>query len=200
VTDRKGSPHSLGMSDTIAFGNAASVPRSDARIPLAQVYDAHAAYVFRVLRRLGVPEPHIDDAVQDVFMVVLTRAAEFEGRSSLRTWIFGIALRVARAQRRSRGRIEHDVHELEIEAQTPAPDEQTEHAREVRLLARLLESLDDAQREVFVLADIEGLTAPEIAEALGVKLNTVYSRLRLARQRFEAAFARHRAREARRTP
>ena len=73
-----------------------------------------------------------------------------------------------------------------------------EKADAARIVNRLLDGLDDDQREVFVLAELEDLSAPEIAEALEVKLNTVYSRLRLARSAFAEVAARHRAREDRR--
>ena len=68
-----------------------------------------------------------------------------------------------------------------------------------RVLEHLLDALDDDKREVFVLAELEQMSAPEIAEALEMNLNTVYSRLRVARQEFDEALARHRARDGRRT-
>ncbi len=168
--------------------------RTDAIPPLDRLYDLHADYVFRVLRRLGVDAAHVEDAVQDVFMVVLSRAESFEGRSSLRTWLYGIALRVARAHRRRRQT--EPLEDASLDGDARGPARETEHAEELRLLGALLAELEEPFREAFVLAEIEQLTAPEIAEVTGVKLNTVYSRIRLGRQRFEAALRRHRAREA----
>src|SRR5690606_10420520 len=84
------------VADSVDNGKTDAIP------PLDRLYDLHADYVFRVLRRLGVDAAHVEDAVQDVFMVVLSRADGFEGRSSLRTWLYGIALRVARTHRRRR--------------------------------------------------------------------------------------------------
>jgi RNA polymerase sigma-70 factor (ECF subfamily) len=175
------------LSAPVCLGLSLTLP------PFAELYDAHANFVFRALSRLGVPSAALDDAVQDVFLVVLRRSADFEGRSSARTWIHGITLRVARKHRgRSPEKHEHDPDQAAGHA--PTPEQSIEHAREVQRIDEILRSMDDSLREVFVLAELQQLTAPEIATALDVKLNTVYSRLRLARERFEAALLRDRAR------
>jgi RNA polymerase sigma-70 factor (ECF subfamily) len=163
----------------------------------AQVYDEHFAFVWRTVRRLGVPERSVDDAVQDVFVVVHRRLGSFEGRSSVKTWLYGIARRVAHDHRRRVGRKERGeaLPDGLMDPSSPAPDRELERAQAARVLYAILEALDDDKREVFVLAELEQMTVPEIAEATGVNLNTVYSRLRAARQAFEQAVARHRARE-----
>jgi RNA polymerase sigma-70 factor (ECF subfamily) len=162
------------------------------------VYDTYFPYIWRSVQRLGVPLYHADDVVQDVFLVVHRKLSEFEGRSTLKTWLYGIALRVARAyrmqSRRSGERVALDAEQVEAPA-AARPDEQAENAEAARLVNALLDGIDYDQREVFVLAELEQLSAPEIAEALGVKLNTVYSRLRLARSAFADAAARYRARD-----
>ncbi|MEM6370164.1 MAG: sigma-70 family RNA polymerase sigma factor [Myxococcota bacterium] len=162
----------------------------------AVIYEQHFDFVWRSARRLGVPSAAVDDAVQDVFLVVHRRLHEFEGRSKLKTWLFGITLNVAKAHRRKRGRI---VDLLEAELVDPGPDpEATAEAEQARgLLHSCLDELDEDKRAVFVLAELEQATAPEIAEALQLKLNTVYSRLRAARRAFEAAVGRHRAAQER---
>jgi RNA polymerase sigma-70 factor (ECF subfamily) len=137
----------------------------------------------------------VDDAAQDVFLVVHRRLAEFQGRSTLRTWLYGIVLRVARNHRRKLGRPE--VSEagpipLTLDDGRPGPADEAERLEALRLLARLLAELDEGKREVLILADLEQFTAPEIAELLGLSVNTVYSRLRAARQLFNEATARHR--------
>lgn len=169
--------------------------------PFEDVYDEHAELVWRALRRLGVPEASIDDAMQDVFVVVHRRLPEFEGRSSLRTWLFGIVLGVARNHRRSaRRRAPEQTLAAEIDDDLPAPDsrgpeDRATTAEAVRVLYTLLDQLDEDKRTVFVLADLEEMTAPQIAAALSLNLNTVYARLRAARLAFEQAAARYRAQE-----
>jgi RNA polymerase sigma-70 factor, ECF subfamily len=155
-----------------------------------EVYEQVFDFVWRSLRRLGVPEASIDDAVQDVFVVVHRRLAGFEGRSSLKTWVFGIAMRVARDHRRlARRKGGHAQLDPRIVDGAPDPVEALARCEAVRELDRILGALDEDKRAVFVLAEIEEMSAPEIAEALGVNLNTVYSRLRAARRGVEAALA-----------
>lgn len=159
------------------------------------VYDGYFDFVWRSLRRLGVPFSQLDDAAQDVFLVVHRRLGEFEGRSSVKTWLFGIVLRVARGVRRTAGRRPTEpLSEHATIAGIETPVEATERAEAARLVHYLLENLEDDKRAVFVLAELEQMTAPEIADALAVNLNTVYSRLRSARREFASALERHRAR------
>lgn len=162
------------------------------RLSFASVYEAHFDFVWRNVRRLGVAEINLDDAVQEVFVVVHRKLPEFEGRSSVQTWLFGILRRVARDHRRvekRRGLLDELPPELADTA--PRPDDEAGKQEAVRLLDRLLQHLDEDKRAVFVLAELEQMTAPEIALALDVKLNTVYSRLRAARREFEEVLARH---------
>src|SRR6185437_8084289 len=185
----------LGLSggasppDTRSGDPAPASSRAGAMRPtFEEVYDEIFGFVWRSLRRLGVPEASIDDAVQDVFVVVHRRLADFEGRSSLKTWVFGIALRVARdharTARRKGGLLPLDER---IPDAAPDPAESLVRSEAVRELDRILGTLDEDKRAVFVLAEIEQMSAPEIAEALGVNVNTVYSRLRAARREVEAA-------------
>jgi RNA polymerase sigma-70 factor (ECF subfamily) len=162
---------------------------------LASVYEAHFRYVWRCLRSLGVRDAHLDDALQDVFLVVQRRLPEFDGGAELRTWLYAIALRIARKYR-ERARREPASLEAARE-QTPELPGAAESsgepalARERLALARqALSALDDEKREVFVLARIEEMSAPEIASVIGVPVNTVYSRLRAARLAFEAEITR----------
>ena len=159
-----------------------------ASVTLGKLYEEHADAVFRALRRWGVSDVAADDALQDVFLVASRKLGEFEGRSTHRTWLFGIALRVARGVRRSRAH--ETIGDEEPEGDHVPPDERVDAMRAARLLDRLLAELDDAQREVFVMADMHDMSAPEIAEITGANLNTVYSRLRLARESIAAAAAR----------
>lgn len=163
---------------------------------LAAIYRDQYAFVRRSLRYLGVSEPEVRDAVQGVFLVVVRKIEDFEGRSALRTWLFGICLRVAKAARRGRPSLEPLDDDLRATAGVDV-DEIVAIGQAAELVARILETLDDDQRTVFVLIELEGMRAPEVAASLKLKVNTVYSRLRLARRKFDRALIRHRKRETR---
>jgi RNA polymerase sigma-70 factor (ECF subfamily) len=157
------------------------------------IYEEHFEFVWRSMRRLGIAADSIDDAVQDVFLVVHRRLEDFEARASVKTWLFGIALRVAHDyHRRSRRKGGHEPLDPSVADGAPGPHEELAKLEAVRELDRILSSFDEEKRAVFILAEIEQMTAPEMAEALGINVNTVYSRLRAARREFEAALARHR--------
>jgi RNA polymerase sigma-70 factor (ECF subfamily) len=160
------------------------------------VYAEYSAFAWRSLLRLGVPPDSVEDAVQDVFVVVHRRLGDFEGRSSLRTWLFGIALRVARTYRRRSTRTTHEPLNEDRVAAHAQPNDRLEQAEQAAIVHALLDALDEDKRVVFILAELEQLSAPEIAETLAIKLNTVYSRLRLARAEFEAAASRWRRRHS----
>jgi RNA polymerase sigma-70 factor (ECF subfamily) len=173
------------------------------RATFAQLYESHFAFVWGSARRLGTPEASVDDIVQEIFVVAHRRLAKFEGRSSLKTWLFGIILNVVRAHRRSlRAKHPHLLRpgvrgdDIERLADTAAgPHEHATKVEAARLVDQLLDALDDDKREVFVLAELEQMSVPEIASSLALPVNTVYSRLRLAREEFAAGAARHRARD-----
>jgi RNA polymerase sigma-70 factor, ECF subfamily len=155
-----------------------------------QIFDEHSATVARTLRYLGVPEADLLDAAQEVFLVVNRRFREFEGRSTLATWIRQICLRVALSTRRRRGR-----RREEITADPPdsgeAPDQHASLERRERReeLNRLLDALDDDQRAVIVLYEIELLPMREVAETIGCPLQTAYSRRKAALERLRAALS-----------
>jgi RNA polymerase sigma-70 factor (ECF subfamily) len=159
------------------------------------LYREHYAFVWRSVRRLGIPDLEVDDVVQDVFVVVHRRLPDFEGRSSVRTWLFGIAYRVVRDKRRSFAARVSRERQAEEPRPPTEPDRRLARHQAVAALDDLLAELDDDQRETFVMAEVVKMTAPEIAELMGVKLNTVYSRLRRAREAFEAALQRYLARQ-----
>lgn len=172
-----------------------------------EVYREHFDFVWRSARRLGVLESSLDDLVQDVFLVVHHKLDGFEGRASIKTWLFRITLRVVSDHRRSLRRRGGSRPEAEptdpdsvADRSEPGPHDRVEQSEDVKLLHRLLDELDDARRTVFILAELEEMSAPEIAEATGDNINTVYWRLRAARSDFERALARHEARQSRRQP
>jgi len=163
----------------------------DERARLSAIYREHFEFVWRSLRRLGAPEHALDDATQDVFLVAARRLDEFEGRSTVRTWLFGIAMRVVRTQRRTSWRHQRKVEALAAASpDSPRGDPMAQRDAQ-RLLLSLLDQLDDDKRAVYVLAELEGMTAVEIAEGLGANVNTIYTRLRAARQQLRAAAAKH---------
>jgi RNA polymerase sigma-70 factor (ECF subfamily) len=183
-------------------------PRVESAAAFAALYDQQVDFVWRAARRLGVEDADADDVVQEVFFVAHRRLGEFTGRATAKTWLFGILHNVVQHHRRSRARKHRhllagaprlDPDRLP-DARSHGPAESVEHAEAMRVLDGLLARLDDGKRAVFVLAEIEQLTANEIADALGINANTVYSRLRVARQEFERALARYQADEARRSP
>jgi len=153
-----------------------------------QIFDSHAPIVARTLRYLGVPESELMDAAQEVFLVVNRRHREFEGRSSLSTWIRQICLRVALSTRRRRGRRREEVLERPPDAGVDADQHALVERREQRaILNRLLDALDDDQRAVIVLYEIELLPMREVAETVGCPLQTAYSRRKAALERLRAA-------------
>ncbi len=162
------------------------------------VYAQYFAFVWSSARCLGVERAQLDDVVQEIFVVIHRRIHTLEQPQSLRSWIYGIARRTIRGYRRSRRN--HDSATVLAHHVAPQPDAQptplelAEQNEEVRVLWRLLEKIEPSKREVLVLVEIEGMTAPEIAEALEIPLNTVYSRLRAARIAFEEELARRASR------
>jgi RNA polymerase sigma-70 factor, ECF subfamily len=150
----------------------------------SELYEQHFDFVWRSARMLGAPPDLADDAVQDVFLVAHRRFADFEARSSPRTWLFAITLRVMSDQRRSRRRrfrLFERAKSMESEP-IPTPYDSAAGAEARAMLRAALDGLPEEQRVVFALSELEEMSAPEIATALGVKLNTVYSRLRAARR------------------
>jgi RNA polymerase sigma-70 factor (ECF subfamily) len=171
-------------------------------LDVGAIYDDQFDFVWCALRRLGVRDYQLEDAVQDVFVVVQRRLPDFEQRSALATWLYGIALRVAKDHRRrhvKRG-IEVPSHDDALVGTAPDPRQAALQAEAAQLVQDLLDTLDEDRRVVFILAELEEFTALEIAETLGLGVNSVYSRLRLARRDFQQALKRHRARADRQGP
>jgi RNA polymerase sigma-70 factor (ECF subfamily) len=150
------------------------------------LYREHFDFVFRNLRRLGVVESGIDDALQDVYMVALRRIPEFREGTHAKAWLFAILARVSGNHRRSQRRRGSPVEFVEerIEAAMTGPFDQAAQQQARRILHTFLERLDDNRRAAFVMAELEQMTAPEIGKALSANINTVYSWLRAARAEF----------------
>ena len=163
--------------------------------PFSAVYRDYFDFVWASARRQGVGLEAIDDLVQEVFIVIHGRLHTLEHPEALRSWIYGIVRRTVSTYHRSR-RTRRDSGSAPLaksQTREPTPLDVAEQRDDVKLLWGLLDKLDSRKREVFVLAELEELTVPEIADLLGIPLNTVYSRLRAARQAFDEAFTRHQA-------
>jgi len=149
----------------------------------ARIYRENARYVWRGLRHLGVREADLEDVLHEVFLVVGRKLSDFEGRSSMRTWLYGIALRTASDYRRS-ARVRREVaHSTPPESSAVATYGSAEGHTLLRQLTGLLERLPDEQRDVFVLYELEELGMKDVAEVLNCPLQTAYSRLQAARLR-----------------
>lgn len=165
-----------------AVPEAASEGAHGEDLSFDEIYDRYFDDMWRALRRLGVPEMSAEDAAQDVFVIVHRRLAEFEGRSQLRTWIYGVALNVARSYRRKLARTRSSIDAIEASQRTP--DHDAAQVEALRIVDETLQAMDEPKREMFVLKEIEELSAPEIAAILDLKLPTVYTRIRAARLQF----------------
>ncbi len=164
---------------------------------LCQLFEAEGAYVWKSLRRLGVPSSDLEDLTHDLFLEVQRRLDDYDPSRPVRPWLFGFALRLSmRHNKRAHRRREQPEADQDERADASAlPDEQLAAGQDRRLVLQALEAIDMSRRAVFVLHDIDGEPMPEIARALGVPVNTAYSRLRAARQDFAAAVKRLRPEE-----
>ncbi len=158
------------------------------------LFEAHHDFVRRSALALGVPARFADDVVQDVFIVALRRLGDLRPGASARGWLYGILRNVARRAKAKDAR-RPPLH-LAPDTET-SPDEALDWRRAASMVESFLAGLDDEKREVFVLCELEGMTAPEVAAAASVKLNTVYSRLRTVRALFSKAVAREEAKRQR---
>jgi RNA polymerase sigma-70 factor (ECF subfamily) len=170
--------------------HAHAVPEADERRQeFRSLYREHFGYVWRTLARYGVPASQLEDGAQEVFVIVLRRFGSWRERASFRSWLHGVARRVASAQRRQQARHQRKLEALPPVADTPPVDGQLHQRRRLDALTAAIAQLEPQRREVFVLCEIEGLSAPEVSDALECKLNTVYSRLRRARADINLAMA-----------
>jgi RNA polymerase sigma-70 factor, ECF subfamily len=162
-------------------------------LELESVYRQHFKAVWRLLRRLGVEPAQLDDAAQDVFLVVQRKLSSLDPQASVHSWVFAIAVRVASEYRRRAAHRRTEMLDETIADRAPNPARISELQESVQLLHDILGDMDEQKRTVYVLSELEQLSVPEIAGVLGANLNTVYSRLRAARRQFDAALLRRRA-------
>jgi len=161
------------------------------------VYEETFDFVYRNARRLGVPEAAADDVVQEVYLVLHRRLREYDGRASLRSWVYGMLANTVRGYRRTIRRKDAPLLSAECEEELgPAsnrtsPEDRAARRQDADLLLSMLAELPDEQRELIVLGELEQLSVPEICECIGGNQNTVYSRLRAAREALKKKVARH---------
>ena len=156
-------------------------------LDLGALFDAHGAYLVRVVHRLTGRRDLADDLVQEVFLVAWRRRDELTDPTFVRTWLYRVAVNVVRHRRRSEGRYSRVLERFAEAFRRPdrSPDVGLERFQQGQRVHRVVQRLSDKQREVFVLYELEELEGAEIAEILDLPLNTVWSRLRLARASFK---------------
>jgi RNA polymerase sigma-70 factor, ECF subfamily len=198
-------PYHLGMpaTDSLAHAAGSDIESGGSQGEhardmgqFAEIYRTYFSFVWSCTRRFGISESELEDVVQEIFVVIHARLHTLERSEALRSWIYGIVRRTAGTYHRAkRARVAH-VEAFRFEPELtyphmPSPLDLAEQSDQTRLLWSLIEQLDPPKREAFVLAELDDMTAPEIAAATNVPLNTVYSRIRVARQELEQALAKH---------
>lgn len=162
-----------------------------APVDFRALYESEFPYVWNSLRRLGVAPAHIEDVAHDVFVTAWKRLGDFDRSRPIRPWLFGIAFRVAsdfRKRASNQREISGETFDTEDDAQRPDAHVEQNQAR--ALVVKALASIPMERRGVFVMHELDGHAIPHVAEALGIPLNTAYSRLRLARADFAQAVKR----------
>lgn len=169
---------------SMGVGHPARPSHDPAPVDFDAIYRDEIAYVWRSLQRLGVRPSDLEDIAHDVFVVVYRRLSTYDSSRPLRPWLFGISLRVSKDHRRRARNTEIPSDAIEVVDDRAVP---AQRAADRDLVMSALAHLDLDKRAVLLMHDLDGFTAPEIAAALEIPLNTVYSRLRLARARFTAS-------------
>lgn len=167
-------------------------PRDDAAPGLSgdflEIYAQHATFLSRCIARLVGPGPHVEDLLQETFIVAFRKRTTFEGRSSVQTWLYAIARRLCLRHRRSHGRARRFRERLARGTTPPeqaGADSEMQSAEAKALVWEVLGSLSVKHREVFVLYELEELEGTAIAELLGIPVGTVWTRLHHGRKKFE---------------
>lgn len=165
-------------------------PTTSEAVDVAALFEAHATWLVRVAQRLTGSSQAAEDVVQEVFVVAHRRQSELRPGENVRSWLYRVAVNRCRQHHRGSGRYTRAMERLYVEPKRAIPDPEANEARQQRSarIRQTITELTPLQREVFVLFELEGLSGQEIAEVLDVSLGTVWSRLRLGRRRFRAAW------------
>lgn len=160
-------------------------------LTFAHVFRTHASYVLGLVRRLGVSARDAEDVAQEVFLAVHAGLPQFEGRSKLKTWICSICLHKVQDYRRQSSRRRETVSaDPQAPPLTDTPQDDLLRKQRVQLLEDIIGRLPDAQRQVFVLYELEGLSMSDIARIVACPVFTAYGRLRIARREVRKQFER----------
>lgn len=160
-------------------------------VELSDMYCREFGYVWHTLRRLGIPQRELPDVTHDVFVTVCRCLDRYDPSRPIRPWLFGVAFRVASDHRHLSRNAREAAHEtIEVPDERPLPDERISRSQTRELVREALAALDPDRRAVLILHDIDDASVPEIARTLAVPENTLYSRLRVAREQFVAAIRR----------
>jgi RNA polymerase sigma-70 factor (ECF subfamily) len=184
VTDWEASTQSLGVDAAVQSLDIVEVP------DFHEVYKQHFTYVWHSLRRLGVRDADLEDLCHDVFIAFYRGLEGYDPARPIKPWLFGIAFRVASDHRR-RARNRFEVQQsVEVADRAPGAEDRVAERQARDLVTEALAGLSDDKRVVFILHEIDGQSMPEIAAVIDAPLNTLYSRLRLARAEFTATIHR----------
>jgi RNA polymerase sigma-70 factor, ECF subfamily len=166
------------------------------------VYREHFTFVWRMARHFGAPSTLLEDVAQDVFIAVSRKLSSYDGRVSVRSWLCGFVRRVVADHRRRRMRKESklqpgtEANEIEqVEDGQPTPMAAAENAQAFARLDAILQTLSAEKREAFVLSEVEGFTAVEIADITQTGLSAVYGRIRAAREEVSMLYSQTYAKE-----
>ena len=164
----------------------ASAPPEPAPLDISRLFEAHAPWVHRVAQRLTGSAAAADDVVQEVFLTAHRRRDAVADRLGIRTWLYRTTVNVARQKRRTDQRYGNVIDRFGRQPSAPGatPEAEVSSAAHGLAVRACIQALSETQREVFVLFELEGVDGGEIAEILDIPINTVWSRLRLARVAF----------------
>jgi RNA polymerase sigma-70 factor (ECF subfamily) len=161
-----------------------------------ELFEQHFSYVWNTLKRLGVQERDLEDQAQQVFLQVHAQLPSYDPTRPLRPWLFAFAYHASSSYRQlARHRVELSIVAPDISDSQPAADELLITRQELELAEKALERVPLERRAVLLLHEVQGHSMPEIARTLDLPLNTAYSRLRLARDDFNAQVKRLQARD-----
>lgn len=162
----------------------------DAPVDVGELYQQHATFLLRTVERLTGAGTHVEDIVQEAFLVAHSKRHQLPPNTDWRRWLYGVAANLVHHHQRSyarRNRLAEAVHAQQLLPVMPHPDEELDKRRQARFIRQVVLTLPLKEREVFVLYELECMEGKDVAVLLGVPENTVWTRLRRARESFQHA-------------